>query len=240
MYKSVNEINSLRAKKHKILKDVYKSSDPDDVYKKQRALGSMSVSIFTDVADAIMPALQKDGVSNVVWSSISLRLNKLSFISVPAASEIREKYKQSVAKPTVVRIDGAQPKPGAKTDVKKISTPAFLTLLIAQGIAVPVLVSFTGGSKWALVKIIPCAINAALMVIEVVKYFNLLPAKRKKAHSAPAKETSASKADCTAMYSRAIQEVYLDNRKKLDDWFDALVKITTEEIEKALGDAEEL
>ena len=239
MYKSIEQIKTLRAEKHDILKNVYQSSNPDDVYKKQSALGSMTINIFTDVANAIMPALQEDGVSNVVWSKISLRLNKLSFISVPTASEIREKYKKSIENPTVVRINGAQPKPRTKTDVKKIPTPAFLALLAAQGIAVPVLLSFIGGSKWALVKIIPCAINAALMVIEVVKYFNLLPAKSKKTIFAPAKEAPASMIDYNAMYRRAIQEVYHDNCKKLDDWFDTLEKIATEEIEKALGQAEE-
>ena len=77
------------------------------------------------------------------------------------------------------------------------------------------------------------------MGIEVVKYFNLLPAKSKKTIFAPAKEAPASMIDYNAMYRRAIQEVYHDNCKKLDDWFDTLEKIATEEIEKALGQAEE-
>ncbi len=238
MYKSIEQIKKLREEKHDILKNVYQSNNPNDVYNNQRALGAMSISIFTDVANTIMPTLQEDGVSNDVWSHISMRLNKLSFISVPTAAEIREKYKQSVANPTVVRVNGAQPKPGIKTNVKKISTPVFLALLAAQGIAVPLLVSFIGGSKWALVKIIPCAINAALMVIEVVEYFNLLPVNRKKTLFAPAKETPVSTADYDSMYRRAIQEVYRDNRKKLDDWFDALEKIATEEIDKVLAKVE--
>jgi hypothetical protein len=237
MYKSIEQIKKLRTEKHNILKNVYQSNNPDDIYKKQSALGSMSISIFTDAANAIMPALQEDGVSNVVWSNISLRLNKLSFISVPTASEIREKYNQSVANPTVVRINGAQPNPGTKINIKKIPIPVFLLLLAAQGIAVPLLFNSFGGSKWALVKI--CAINALAMVIEVVGYFNLLPAKSKKTRFAPAKEASASMADYDVMYRRAIQEVYRDNRKKLDDWFDTLEKIATEEIAKALGKAEE-
>ena len=65
------------------------------------------------------------------------------------------------------------------------------------------------------------------------------PAKSKKTRFAPAKEASASMADYDVMYRRAIQEVYRDNRKKLDDWFDTLEKIATEEIAKALGKAEE-
>lgn len=237
MYKSIEQIKKLRKEKQGILKNVYQGNDPDAVYNNQKALGAMSVSIFTDAANAIMPTLQEDGVSNIVWPNISLRLNKLSFISVPTASEIREKYKQGVANPTLVEINGAQPKPGTKTSVRKISTPVFLALLAAQGIAVPLLVSFTGGRKWALVKIIPCAINAALMVIEVVKYFNLLPVKSKKTLFTPARESSA--ADYDAMYRRAIQEVYRDNCKKLNDWFDVLERITTEEIEKALAKAED-
>lgn len=235
MYKSIEQIKKLREEKLAVLGNVYQGSNPDDVYKKQSALGSMSISIFTDVANAIMSTLQDDGVDNVVWSNISLRLNKLSFISVPTASEIREKYKQGVASPTVVKVNGAQPKPGTKTDVKKISTPAFLALLAAQGIAVPLLVSFIGGSKWALVKIVPCAINAALMVIEVVKYFNLIPTKRKSTLFAPPKEEAVATVNYDAMNRRAIQEVYRDNCKKLNDWFDELEKITAEEIEKALA-----
>ena len=90
MYKSIEQIKKLREEKHAILKNVYQSNNPDDVYKNQSALGAMSISIFTNVANAIMPTLQEDGVSNIVWSNVSLRLNKLSFISVPTAAEIRE------------------------------------------------------------------------------------------------------------------------------------------------------
>ena len=64
MYKSIEQIKTLRAEKHDILKNVYQSSNPDDVYKKQSALGSMTINIFTDVANAIMPALQEDGASS--------------------------------------------------------------------------------------------------------------------------------------------------------------------------------
>lgn len=240
MYKSIDQIQKLRKEKCDILDNVYRSNNPDDVYANQRALGAMSINIFTDIANAIIPTLQEDGIGNDVWLNVSLKLNKLSFISVPTASEIREKYKQGVADHVSVRIDGVQPKPGTKTNVKKISIPVFLTLLAAQGIAVPLLVSFIGGRKWALVKIIPCAINAALMVIEVVKYFNdLLPSKRKKTPFAPAKKAPASTINYDAMCRRAIQEVYRDNCKKLDDWFDTLEEITTEEIGKALAKAED-
>lgn len=238
MYKSIEQIQKLRKENHVILKKVYQSNNPDDVYVNQKALGAMSIKIFADVANAIMPTLQEDGVGNDVWSSVSLKLNKLSFISVPTASEIREKYEQGISNPTVVRINGTRPKPGTKTDVKKISTPVFLALLAAQGIAVPLIVSFIGGSKLALVKIIPCGINATLMVIEVVKYFDLLPAKRKSPLFAPTREAPVTTADYDAMYRCAIQEVYRDNCKRLDDWFDALERITTEEIEKALAKGE--
>lgn len=239
MYESIEQIQFLRKEKQDILCDVYKNTDPGAVYKKQRVLGSMSNGIYTDVANAIMPTLQKDGVSNVVWSNISLRLNKLSFITVPTESEIREKYKQGVANPTVVKINGARPKPGSKTNVKKIPIPAFLSLLTAQFIAVPLLLSFIGGSKWALVKIFPCAANAALMVIEVVGYFNLLQGHRKKTTCGPLKETSVSVVNDEEMYKQAIEEVYQDNRERLDAWFDILEEIATEEIEKALRKVEE-
>lgn len=238
MYKSIEQIEKLRKEKQTILQNVYQSNDPDAVYKNQSALGIMSISIFTDVANAIMPTLQADGVSNIVWPHISLRLNKLSFINIPTMSEIREKYKESVTNPTVVEINGAQPDLGKKMSVKKISTPAFIAWLAAQGIAVPLLLNFIGGSKWALVKIVPCAINGAFMVIEVVKYFNWIPTKNKKNIFLSSKKAATSTVDYEVMYERAIQEVYCDNRKKLDDWFDILEKITIEEIDKALGNAE--
>lgn len=95
-YKSIKQIRKLKEEKHDILKNVYQGNDADDVYKKERTLGSMAISIFTDVAGTIMPALQEDGVSNIVWSNISLRLNKLSFIGIPTTFEIREKYKNNV------------------------------------------------------------------------------------------------------------------------------------------------
>lgn len=235
MYKSIRQIQKLREEKQAVLKQAYQSGSLDDVYKNQKALGSMSISIFTDAADAVLPVLQDDGVGNIVWSNISLRLDKLSFISVPTAAEIREKYKKSVENPTVLKIDGATPKTGTRTRVKKIPLPAFLGALAAQGIAVPLILSAIGGTKLALVKIF-CAVNAACMVIEVVKYFDLFTKKGKK--EAPSKAASAHTADYEEMYSRAVREVYLDNRKKLDAWFDQLEKITTQEIDKALGQAE--
>ena len=38
MYKSIEKIRKLKEKKHDILKNVYQSNDPDDVYKNQSAL----------------------------------------------------------------------------------------------------------------------------------------------------------------------------------------------------------
>ena len=66
-----------------------------------------------------------------------------------------------------------------------------------------------------------------------------LPVKSKKKQFARKKEVPTSTADYDDMYRRATLEIYRDNCKKLDDWFDALEKITTEEIDKALARAEE-
>jgi len=238
MYKSIKQIQKLREEKRAVLSRVYQSGNLDDVYKNQRDLGSMSISIFTDAANAIMPVLRDDGVGNVVWSKISLRLDKLSFISIPTAAEIREKYKKSVDNPTIIKINGAIPEPGTRTEVKKIPLPAFLAALAAQGIAVPLILSAIGGKKLALVKIL-CVVNVACMVIEVVKYFDLFSKKSKRTMPAPFKTEPAYTVNYEDMYNQAIQDVYRDNRKSLDDWFDQLEKITTEEIDKALRQAEE-
>ncbi len=231
---TIDQLQKLRAEKLQVLDDVYQSRDLDDVYNRQSALGSMSISIFTDAANAVMPALKNDGVGNVVWSNISAKLEKLSFISVPTATEIREKYKESVENPTVVNVNGT-PKPGTKTKVKKIPLPVFITELAAQGIAVPLLLHTICGTKLALVKILGDMVNIVFMGFEVVKYFDLLPKKRRnKTIFAAPKEGFASAANYEAMYKEAIKEVHRDNRKKLNDWFDRLEEITKEEIGKAL------
>lgn len=238
MYESIKEIRKLKEEKRKVLEHVYGSGSLDDVYKKQKDLGSMSISIFTDVANAIMPVLGEDGVSNVVWSKISLRLDKLSFISVPTASEIREKYKKSVDNPNVVKIDGDLPKPGTRDEVKKIPLPAFLLALASQGIAIPLIINAIGGTKLALVKVVLYAVNAACMVIEVVKYFDLFSKKTKKTTFTPSKAESLHTVNYEEMYKQTIQQVYGDNCKRLDDWFERLEKITREEIDKALRERE--
>lgn len=237
MYKSIEKIRQLRTEKQAVLRSVYKGGSPDDIYKKQSALGSMSISIFTDVANVLLPALQEDGVGNIVWSSISLRLEKLSFISVPTSTEIREKYKESMDHPTVVNIDGEAPKPRTRTKVKKISLPKFLTVLAIQGIAIPLLLHTVGGTKLALVKIL-CVVNAVFMIIEVIKYFDLLPSKPMKPLIRKPRQEPVP-ADYEDMYREAIREVYRDNCRRLDDWFDVLERITTEETNKALGKAED-
>lgn len=238
MYKSIEQIRKLQNEKQAVLDRVYQVSSPDEVYKKQQELGSMSIRIFTDTANVLIPALQEDGVSSVVWSAVSLRLDRLTFISVPGTAEIREKYRKSVDHPVVVKVDGTAPRPGVRTRVKKIPLPAFLMVLAAQGIAIPLLLSAAGGTWLALVKIL-CVVNAACMVIEVVKYFHLFPTKSKTSRSGSDGEASASDADFRDMYRQAIREVYHDNRRRLNDWFDRLAQITAEEIEKAGGKTEE-
>lgn len=232
MYKSIERIQQLRAEKQAVLRSVYNNSSLDDIYQKQSMLGSMSISIFTDVANVLLPTLKEDGVGNIVWSSISLQLDKLSFISLPTTSELREKYKADVEHSAVIHIDGDAPRPRTRTKVK-VSLPKFLMQLAIQGIAVPVLLHAVSGTKLALVKVL-CVINAVCMVIEVIRYFDLL------ARVSPRPRLLKSKAEMPDVnyedvYREAIQEVCRDNTKKLDDWFDVLEKITTEEINKALG-----
>lgn len=230
MYESIKQIQSLKKSKQDVLSRVYQSNNPDDVYKNQRILGSMTISIFSDVSNVVMPALHKDGVNNLVWSNISLRLTKLSFTSIPTTFEIREKYKKSIENPTIVKIHGPTPEPGVKTKAK-VELPAFLVLLASTGIAVPLVLNIFGVPKWALV-----LVDTVLMTIEVVAYFSLRSKKRKKSLFIPAKESANYDVPVNYkdIYIKAIQEVYVKNSKKLDEWFDTLEKITIEEIDKAL------
>ena len=268
MYKSVEQIERLRQEKLQILSSVYENKSLDRVYEKQNELGKMAISIYTDVADAVMPVLKEDGVGNIVWPNISLRLERLSFISVPSSAEIEREYrktnpsgvkeeKKRYSAP-VARIDDDMPKTHTETKVKKIALPAFFALLAAQGIAIPLIIKAIGGTAVALVKVLNI-VNGTCMVIEVIEYFDLFSSmkKRKKSeayvditdknsYSASKKEKSVMGADDIVVgrtetavdddkiRERAIEEVYKDNVKALNEWFDKLVRITEEEIEKAL------
>lgn len=232
MYKAIQQIRKLRKEKQAVLSRVYQSNDLDMVYENQTALGSMSVSIFTDVANVILPVLQEDGVNNIVWPNISLRLEKLSFINIPTAAEIRAKYKKGVDNPMIVKIDGPAPEPGEKTKVA-LELPAFLALLAAQGIAVPLILNILGAPKMALV-----LVDATLMTVEVVAYMGIRSKRQKKGLPTPAEGASAPAVNYEDMYEKAIREVYRDNRKRLDAWFDTLEKITEEEIGKELKKTE--
>lgn len=218
-YNTIEQIKKLRDDKHVILNKVYQSNDPDIVYNNQKELGSMSINIFTDVANVVMPALQKDGVGVIVWSNISDKVKKLSFISIPTASEIRENHKNDRVNPA----SGAQSQVGTNTYGQIITTPVFWSILAIEVIAVLLIVSFVDGSGWLLI------ILTALVFIELVMYFDFF-----KTFFAPHNEIAHSAENYNEMYRDAIQKVYRDNRKKLDDWFDDLERITAEEIGKAL------
>lgn len=233
MYQAIEKIEELRKSKEQIVKEVYKGNNLNEVYNRQRELGSMAINIYTDAANAIIPVLQNDGVNNVVWSRISLRLNKLSFISVPSAAELREKYKKAVDNPTILDVNEKKPAPGKKMKVRKIKLPAFLLALAAQGIAIPLFLSST--KQIALVKI-GSTVNAAFMIIEVVKYFDLIESIKSKFFPSFAKKAEP---DYQALYIQAIQEARNDNLKRLNNWFDKLKEVTAEEIDNALNKAGE-
>lgn len=231
MYKAIESIQKLRDEKKDILRSVYRGDDLNAVFERQRELGSMSLCINTDVANAVIPALKEDNVGNIVWSNISLRLDMLSFVSVPSVYDIQDKYKEEF------NINGEAPKSGEKTEVK-IPQKGFWAALTAQGIIVPLILNTVGGTKTALVKIL-CGVNAGAMVIEVIKYFDFLKPKRKSYVKSSSINRAADSIDYKPMYEEAIKAALRENNRILDDWFNRLETIAKEEIDKALGKAVE-
>lgn len=233
MYKSIEQLEKLRGNMLRKLDEIYVTdAEPqinDEIYKRQAILGNMAIGIYSDVAELLIPVLRDDGVDNTIWSKISLRLDKLSFISLPSADELMEKYKKSINSPVVVDVNKKTLTANKTLKGQKLSLPAFLSAIAAQGIVVPILLNIAGVTKFAWVKAV-LGINATFIIAEVVRYFDLLPKKRK---SAP----SISSDKLADMYLQAVREVHKDNRKRLNEWFDKLSAITSEEIDRALGKA---
>lgn len=233
MYKTIEEIRKLKEEKEVILREVYYGDDVNAVFERQRKLGSMVISINSDVANVVIPALEEDNARSIVWPNISLRLDKLSFISVPSVYEIRNKYKKSL-EGCGIDIEGEAPRTREKIEIKKIPLKGFLATIAAQGIAVPLILHAVGGSKTALVKIL-CGANTGAIVIEVIRYFDFLKPKNKKYSTGRQKTQEDEDINYKPMYEEAIKEVFRDNSQRLDDWFKQLEKVAAEEIDKDLG-----
>lgn len=254
MFKSLESVEKLRQEKMKVLDEVYAIKDLDTVYQRQTKLSSMTMTIHTDAANAIMPVLSLDGVDEYVWSSISCRLGKLQFAAIPTASTIREKYRKVVED----SFDGSKefdvkpafrsditPKKHSKFRIKKTSLPGFLIGILVQGVAVPLVLNILGNRFLVLAKISPAinAINTALIIIEILQFFEI-PKKirnRKKADStqnlvSKGNNKNSASVDYDQLYVEAIENVHKDNRDELNRWFDLLARATYEEIKKELGD----
>lgn len=233
MYKSIEQLEKLRDDMLRKLDEIYVTdAEPqinDEIYKRQAILGNMAIGIYSDVAELLIPVLRDDGVDNTIWSRISLRLDKLSFISLPSADELMEKYKKSINSPVVVDVNKKALAANKNLKGQKLSLPAFLSAIAAQGIVVPILLNIAGVMKFAWVKAV-LSINAAFIIVEVVRYFDFLPKKRMS-------KPSISSDKLAEMYLQAVREVHKDNRKRLNEWFDKLSAITSEEIDRALGKA---
>ena len=224
MYRAIEKLESCRNLLIKQLDAVY--SGGGEIYKRQAELGKLAINIYSNVGDALIPVLREDGVDSTVWSKISLRLDKLSFVSLPNENELREKYRRSLQNPTAVSLNRRAPREGERIKSKRLKLPAFLAIIAAQGIVIPLILHLLGGTRFALVKIIIGA-NTACVMLEIIRYFDILP-------KLFGKTAEPSESELSELMTDAIREVWSDNRKRLNDWFDKLSAVTTEEIDRAL------
>lgn len=83
MEKSLEVIGQLQVEKQNTVRKVYAVKNLDEVYRRQTELNAMGISIYTDVATRLLPALEEDGAGREVWADISKKLKKLSFTGIP-------------------------------------------------------------------------------------------------------------------------------------------------------------
>lgn len=248
MYQSIEAIEKLRKEKINVLESVYSEMNMNAVYQKQTLLNSMSINIYTDATSAIIGTLDHDGVSKRVLPRISGRLEELKFKSVPAESVIDEAYNQSIresqkaekSKYTYVTDNNTKvnPERNRVINIKGKYFPLFLTALIAQGIAVPILIN--GAS--VLVKVLVLSANGVAMSVEVLKYYQYqkkAASKRRQTvnnvRRTPNYNTDNPESVRDDMKRQAIFQVYKDNLAILNRWFDQFAEITKQEIERELA-----
>ena len=61
MEKSLEVIGQLQIEKQNTVRKVYAVKNLDEVYRRQTELNAMGISIYTDVATRLLPALEEDG-----------------------------------------------------------------------------------------------------------------------------------------------------------------------------------
>lgn len=253
MSNTIDAIEKLRESKENEVKRVYEVQDLDTVYERQATLNSMAGSIYTDVANVMLPVLKKDGFSALVWPNISGNLDQLRFIGVPTASEIREKYGKAVAGAVgsekkdyeiISQNIHGRPKEKETVYIKEKSLPGFLVRLAAQGIAIPLVLKTVGHSWPVLAKVIFGAVAGVIIAVEIIKYFNIPKRGFKgnvKTHS-PSPRTAGKPSephmDWNALYFKAIERVKEDNLKELNRWFYNLKKLTEKELQNAVARGE--
>lgn len=188
MNNSIQAINKLQKEKMMILEHVYAVKDLDEVYKRQSNLSTMAISIYSDAAQVMMPALIADGLQAVSWANISSRLSKLNFSGVPTAAEIRSTYKQAVEQAVqnpkneayIIRPENDQqfrntrPEKGQQfRATKKEEMPGALKKIAAFGFAIPLILELIGGQKFHVLVRILQGISLGVMVIEIIRYFDV-------------------------------------------------------------------
>ena len=256
MYKSVEAIEKLRREKIRILESVYTEPTISAVYQKQTLLNSMSMNIYTDAAAAIIDTLELDGASKRLVPVISGRLGELRFKSVPPESEVDDAYDRSIngsAAPgnndfNYVSENGGSSvsKKGSVHRIRGKMLPQFLIALAVQGIGIPLLINKCS----VLVKVLVLVGNGVLMTVEVIKYYQWQKKKtveeesrsegyheymeRKRLQNGQQTSTRVKTRD--DMKREAIEQVRKDNLEELNSWFDSFVRITEEEINRAVSE----
>lgn len=189
MNNSIQAINKLHKEKMMVLDQVYAVKNLDEVYKRQTALNSMAINIYTDAAQVMMPALVEDGLQAVTWAEISKKLSRLSFIGVPTAAEVRDTYKMTIEQAAqnpkneaiIIRpenelqFSNTKPEKGEQfRATKKEELPLPLKKIAAFGIAIPLILELIGGRKFLVLVRVLQSISLGVMVIEVIRYLDAL------------------------------------------------------------------
>lgn len=243
MYQSIQAIEKLRKEKVEILQSVYSERTIKAVYQKQTLLNSMSINIYTDAVSAIVDTIEKDGAGKRVIPRISGRLEELKFKSVPAESVIDDAYNRSINDAQNGRDSqysyhagnraADTPRQGSVVKIKGKGLPLFLAALIAQGIAVPILIN----GFPVFVKVLGNIANGVIMSVEILKYYQYQKKKsaggnassdpKSTPGSVEVRDPDSARED---MKRRAIDQIYRDNLGILNLWFDHFVEITAQEI----------
>lgn len=250
MSETIEAIEKLRNAKENEVKEVYTVQDLETVYERQTVLNSMAGSIYTDAANVMLPALKRDGFSALVWSNVSGKLDRLNFVSVPTASDIREKYGKAIRESTgkgkgdyVLSPQDkdvrTRPKENETIYIKEKPLPPFLALLAAEGIAIPLVLKTIGHNWHVLVKAVFGAVVGVVIAVEIIKYFDIpekilkRKVKAPEAHPRAAAKTPEPDIDWDSLYSESIKKVEKDNLTELNRWFNNLKRLTEKELQKA-------